>query len=205
MHLTTTPAGPRPLPTESAPAVAAVAAVPHDDHPVPPARWSRWWTSPIARFDYGVGSRMPIWREASLPAERGLTGALRPSVTYAGTSRDDAIAAARLLAQQPVDVSFSFRNGRIGHTSVQPAIAVLRDAREGAFWIAPLRTTVKLGAEWVDAPHAVDGLAFQGRAPVLRTPQVLSATRDLVAVVGADTVVTPQRWTDAPDDSRLDA
>lgn len=197
MHLTTSPVGPLALPS-AAPSGQVVT------DPTPPARWSRWWTSPIARFDYGAGSRMPLWREASLPAERGLTGALRPSVTFAGSSRDDAIAAAQLLARHPVDVSFSFRNGRVRQTSVNPAIAVLRDARAGTFWIAPLRTTVKLGTEWVDAPHAVDGAAFEGHDAVLRRPQVLSASRDLVAVVGADTVVTPQRWTDAPDDSRVD-
>lgn len=200
MHLTTSPVGPTALLT---PATPAAAIAPASD-PSPPARWSRWWTSPIARFEYGAGSRMPLWAEASLPAERGLTGALRPSVTFAGSTREDAIAAARLLAQQPVEVSFSFRNGRVRHTSVNPAIAVLRDARAGTFWLAPLRTTVKLGADWVDAPHAVDGAAFEGHDAVLRRPQVLSASRDLVAVVGADTLVTPQRWTDAPDDSRVE-
>lgn len=203
MHLTTSPLGPLSLPTGVDTPTAAAAAA-GASQPTPPARWSRWWTSPIARFEYGAGSRMPIWREASLPADRGLSGALRPSVTFAGSSREDAIAAAHLLAQGPVDVSFSFRNGRVRETSVNPAIAVLRDSRAGTYWLAPLRTTVKLGAEWVDAPHAVDGAAFEGQGAVLRRPTVLSATRDLVAVVGAATVVVPQRWTDAPDDSRLD-
>ena len=58
--------------------------------------------------------------------------------------------------------------------------------------------------EWVDAPHSIDGDAFTGAAPILRTPTVLSATKDMVAVVGRDTVITPSPWTDAPDDSQLD-
>jgi hypothetical protein len=179
-------------------------SLPTADTPAPPARWARFWKSPIARFEYGAGSRVPLWAEATIPAERTLTGASRPSLTYGGASLDAAIEAARLLAKQPVDLSFSFRNGRTRTAQVHPAIAVLRDSRAGAFWLAPLQTTVRLGNEWLDAPHAVDGPAFSGEDPVLATPTVRTATRDLVAVVGATTVVTPTRWTNAPDDSRID-
>lgn len=171
--------------------------------PVPPVRWSRWWTSPIALVDYGTASRVPIWQEATIPADRGITGALRPSVTYAGTSKQDAIEAARLLAATPVDLSFSFRNGRTRTVQVHPAIAVLRDAKAGTFWLAQLRTTVRLGTDWLDAPHSIDGPAFDGPDAVLTRPRVLSATRDMVAVVGKTSVLVPGRWTDAPDDSRL--
>ncbi len=145
---------------------------------------------------------MPLWAEATIPAERGLTGELRPTVSYAGTSKEAAIEAARLLANQPVEVSFSFRNGRTRTTEVNPAIAVLRDAKAGAYWLAPLRTTVRLGDEWLDAPHTIDGAAFEGADPVLTGATVLSASRDMVAVVGRDTVVKPAAWADAPDDSR---
>jgi hypothetical protein len=132
---------------------------------------------------------VPIWQEATIPADRGITGALRPSVTYAGTSKQDAIEAARVLAATPVDLSFSFRNGRTRTVQVHPAIAVLRDAKAGTFWLAQLRTTVRLGTDGPDA--------------VLTRPRVLSATRDMVAVVGKTSVLVPGRWTDAPDDSRL--
>jgi hypothetical protein len=169
--------------------------------PEPPARWSRFWTSPIARVDYGAGSRVPLWGEATIPADRGLTGQLRPGVTYGGATKEAAIEAARLLARETVEMSFSFRNGRTRTTQVNPAIAVLRDARAGAFWLAPLRTTVRLGDQWLDAPHTIDGPAFEGADALLRPATVLSATRDMVAVVGRDAVLTPGVWTDAPDDS----
>lgn len=189
---------PTPLGIDSLPTARAAAA------PQPPARWSRWYTSPIARIDYGTGSRMPLFHEARIPAERGLTGELRPTLSYGGASKEAAIAAARLLAQTPVDVEFSFRNGRTRTVSVHPAIAVLRDAKAGAYWLAPLQTSVNLRGEWVDAPHTIDGGAFDGNDAVLRTPSILSATRDMVAVVGADSLLVPGRWTDAPDDSLVD-
>lgn len=190
MHLTASPVGSNSL-------LAATA-------PAPPERWARFWKSPIAKFEYGAGSRVPLWAEASIPADRGLTGALRPAVTYAGSSLDAAIQAARMLAKEPVELRFSFRNGRIRSAEVHPAIAVLRDAKAGAFWLAPLHTTVRLGDEWRDAPHAIDGPAFGGSDPVLHAPTVLTATRDLVAVVGAAEVVRPGKWISAPDDSRFD-
>lgn len=193
MLLTPPFASPASLPTEFASAT-----------PMPPRRWSKFWTSPIARVEYGEGSRVPFWGEATIPADRGLTGQLNPGVTYGGSSRDAAIEAARLLARQAVDVSFSFRNGRTRTVQVNPAIAVLHDARAGAFWLAPLRTTVRLGDQWLDAPHSIDGPAFEGPDAVLRTPSVLSATRDMVAVVGRDALITPGRWTSAPDSSRDD-
>lgn len=187
-------AGPVSLPT---PAFAGV--------PTPPARWSRWWTSPIARFEYGQGTKVPLFAEARIGSDRGLTGDRRPRVTFAGSTLEQAIAAARTLASNAVPVEFSYRNGRIGSAQVHPAYAVLRDARAGAFWLARLETAVQLRGEWVDAPHAIDGPAFAGADAVLRTPKVLSATRDMVAVVGADLVLKPSRWTTAPDDSKLDA
>ncbi len=145
---------------------------------------------------------MPLWSEATIPAERGLTGQLRPAVTYGGATREAAVEAARLLARQTVEVSFSFRNGRTRTVQVNPAIAVLRDAKAGAFWLAPLRTTVRLGDQWLDAPHTIDGSAFEGAGAVLNTATVLSATRDMVAVVGRDLVLRPGVWAGAPDDSR---
>ena len=170
--------------------------------PEPPARWSRFWTSPIARVDYGQGSRVPIWGEATIPADRGLTGQLQPGVTYGGTTKEAAIEAARLLSRELVDLTFSFRNGRTRTVQVNPAIAVLRDAKAGAFWLAPLRTTVRVGDQWLDAPHTIDGPAFEGADAVLKPATVLAATRDLVAVVGRDLVLKPSVWADAPDDSR---
>ncbi|MCW2928377.1 MAG: hypothetical protein JWM86_2345 [Thermoleophilia bacterium] len=169
--------------------------------PEPPARWARWYTSPIARIDYGTGSRMPLFHEARIPADRGLMGELRPTLTYGGASKEAAIEAARLLAATPVQVEFSFRNGRTRSVEVHPAIAVLRDAKAGAYWLAPLQTTVQLRGEWLDAPHSIDGPAFGGDDAVLRTPSILSATRDMVAVVGRDSVIVPGRWTSAPADS----
>ncbi len=191
MILTASPVGAEFAPTATAP------------QPLPPIRWSRWWTSPIARLDYGSASRVPLWQDATLPAHRNLTGALRASVTYAGTSLDGAIRAAHLLSATPVPVSFTYRNGRHGMISANPAIAVLRDAKLGAYWITPLSTTVKIGGNWVDAPHTIDGVAFDGADPAFVAPSVRSATRDLVAVVGVQRVVTPERWTDAPPDSRV--
>jgi hypothetical protein len=99
-------------------------------------------------------------------------------------------------------MTFSFRNGRTRTVQVNPAIAVLRDAKAGAYWLAPLRTTVRLGDEWLDAPHTIDGAAFEGPDRVLTGATVLSATRDMIAVVGRDTILKPAAWADAPDDSR---
>ena len=195
MLLTTTPIG-----IDFAPAAAPVSAD-TTAAPTPPTRWTRYWKTPIAHFDYGNSSRMPLWAEATIPAERNLTGAKRPSVTYAGTTLAGAIEAAHLLARDLVDVSFSFRNGRVRTTQVHPAFGVLRDSAAGAFWLTPLHTTVKLRNEWLDAPHAIDGPAFDGADAVLARPEVRTATRDLVAVVGAREVIRPDRWTDAPDDS----
>ena len=172
-----------------------------DSTPTPPARWSRFWTTPIAHVDYGATSRVPFWKEATIPTDRGLTGQVLPAVTFGGATYEAAVEAARLLARQTVDVSFSFRNGRTRTIEVNPAIAVLRDTRAGAFWLAPLRTTVRLGDQWLDAPHTIDGLAFEGANPVLHTPTVLTATRDMVAVVGRDAVIKPAKWTTAPDGS----
>jgi hypothetical protein len=196
MHLISPITGPLSVPTSGAASAAAA--------PTPPARWSRWYTSPIAKLEYGAGSRLPLFPEARIAADRGLTGSRIPAVIYAGTTLDAAIAAARQLAARPVEVSFSYRNGRVGTVAVNPAFGVLRDARAGAFWLAPLETTVQLRGEWVDAPHTIDGPAFEGAKALLGTPTVLSATRDMVAVVGKETVLKPSVWTDAPDDSRLE-
>lgn len=144
---------------------------------------------------------MPLWAEATIPADRGLTGELRPSVVYGGATQEAAIAAARLLARDAVDVTFSFRNGRTRTVAVNPAIAVLHDAAAGAFWLTPLQTTVRLGDQWLDAPHTIDGPAFEGADAPLTSATVRSATRDMVAVVGRDAVIVPTAWTDAPDDS----
>lgn len=184
--------------------LAGTVSGPSSAAPAPPARWSRWYTSPIAKIVYGEGSRMPLFPEARIAADRGLMGSRNPAVTYAGSTLELAIAAARQLSARAVEVSFSYRNGRIGTVDVNPAIAVLRDAKAGAFWLAPLETTVQLRGEWVDAPHTIDGAAFDGGKSLLGTPRVLTATRDMVAVVGRDLVLKPSTWTDAPDDSRLD-
>lgn len=196
MLLISPPAGSNFLPTAG--------ALASPDAPTPPARWARWWTSPIARLDYGTNGRVPLFAEARIAAERGLTGSLRPAVTYAGSTLEQAIEAAHRLAATPVDLTFSFRNGRVRTTQVNPAIAVLRDAKAGAFWLAPLQTTVQLRGEWIDAPHAIDGPAFEGADALLRTPTVLTATRDMVAVVGRELVLKPGQWIGAPDDSKLD-
>jgi hypothetical protein len=172
--------------------------------PAPPARWSRWYTSPIAKVVYGEGSRMPLFPEARIAADRGVSGPRIPAVTYAGSTLEAAVAAAKLLTAKTVDVDVSYRNGRVGTAHVHPAIAILRDAKAGAFWLAPLQTTVQLRGEWVDAPHTIDGPAFEGAKSLLRGATVLSATRDMVAVVGKDSILRPATWTDAPDDSRLD-
>lgn len=196
MHLISPLAGPVSVPTivaQNAPAA-----------PTPPSRWSRWYTSPIAKLEYGAGSRLPLFPEARIAADRGLSGSRTPAVIYAGSTLEAAIVAAKQLAARPVEVSFSYRNGRVGTVAVNPAFGILRDARAGAFWLAPLETTVQLRGEWVDAPHTIDGPAFEGAKALLGTPTVLSATRDMVAVVGRETVLTPSVWTDAPDDSKLD-
>ncbi|MCB0878003.1 MAG: hypothetical protein KDC46_03370 [Thermoleophilia bacterium] len=199
MQLTTSPIGTDSLRTAAPASSAATGAT-----PTPPERWARWWTSPIALFTYGEGSRVPLWSEAIIPADRGLTGALRPAVTYAGRNLEAAIEAAHVLAKAPVELSFSYRNGRLGTAQVNPAIAVLRDAHAGVYWLAPMHTTVRRRDQWLDAPHTIDGAAFTGADPLLARPQVLTATRDLVAVVGATDVIRPGTWADAPDDSKLD-
>jgi hypothetical protein len=173
--------------------------------PMPPARWSRFWTSPIAKVEYGAGSLVDAWREAFIPSDRGLTGDRRPKVTFAGSNKDAAIAAAHALAATAVELPITLADGSTRTVRLHPAIAVLRDAHEGVYWLAPLRTTVRSGDDWIDAPHTIDGAAFEGESPILRTPTILSATRDMVAVVGRDSVIVPERWTSAPDDSRIDA
>jgi hypothetical protein len=187
----------RPTPATFVPTSGAV--------PTPPARWSRFWTSPIAKVEYGAGSLVTAWREAFIPSDRGLTGARRPKVTFAGSNKDAAIAAAHALAAKAVELPITLADGTTRTVRLHPAIAVLRDAREGVYWLAPLRTTVRSGDDWIDAPHTIDGAAFEGDAPLLRTPTILSSTRDMVAVVGRDSVITPGRWTNAPDDSQIDA
>src|SRR4051794_4125665 len=72
--------------------------------PMPPERWSRFWTSPIAKVEYGSGSLVDAWREAFIPADRGLTGARRPKVTFGGANKDAAIAAAHVLAGKLVEL-----------------------------------------------------------------------------------------------------
>lgn len=190
MHIASPPLGPDQLPTTIAPPPGSQ----------PPLRWARWWTSPIARVDYGRDSVLAPWHEARIPTERSLTGARRPSLAYGGRSQVEAEAAARLLAQVPVEVTLRIR-GRARTVSLHPAIAVLRDARAGAFWLAPLHTTVRSGAEWIEIPHTIDGAAFAGRWPLLRTPHVSSATQEMVSVVGRETVLKPSAWRDAPRDS----
>jgi hypothetical protein len=187
-----------------APSFVAPTSTAGGNVPTPPARWSRFWTSPIARVEYGTGSLVGAWHEAFIPADRGLTGNLRPKVTFAGSNRDNAIAAAHALAQRSEELSITLADGSTRTVTLHPAFAVLRDAHEGVYWLAPLRTTVRSGDDWIDAPHTIDGAAFEGTNPVLRTPTILTATRDMVAVVGRDSVITPGRWTDAPDDSQLD-
>ncbi|MEO6866833.1 MAG: hypothetical protein ABI200_02310 [Gaiellales bacterium] len=189
------------LPTAPAASIAPASSIAPADAPMPPQKWARWWTSPIANVDYGANSRIPFWREARIPGARGFDNVLRPSLIWGGTTRQDAIAAAHLLAAAAVDVSFSFRNGVKRTVQIHPAIAVLHDAKAGAFWLTQLDTTVKLGDDWVDAPHSIDGPAFEGANALLRTPTVLSATRSMVAIVGRDTVLQPQRWDRAPHDS----
>lgn len=169
----------------------------------PPLRWARWWTSPLAKIEYGTASRAEVWQEAWIPADRGITGAMRPSVTWGGTSREQAVAAAALLAAVEVEVLVDVAGGRTRTMRVNPAIGVLHDPKAGAYWLAPLRTTVRANGEWAEAPHTIDGAAFSGRSPLLRKPAVSSASPDLVAVVGRDSVITPGEWADAPDDSRL--
>lgn len=176
----------------------------HHTAAAPPERWARWWTSPIARVDYGAAATIDPWHEAFIPAERGLTGALRPALAWGGTSRDAAIDAARALARLTVQLQLEV-GGQLRTVEISPAIAVLRDARAGAYWLAPLRTTIRSGEEWVEAPHSIDGPAFEGGSQGRRGARVLSATRDMVAVVGRDTVLTPAEWADAPHDSRLGA
>lgn len=187
MHLTLPPVGTNALP-----------ATP----PAPPARWTKWWTSPIASVDYAAGSRAHVWHEAVIPAERGLTGARVASLSYAGTTLEGAIRAARLVARTPLQLDVDLRRGGTRSVSVNQAVGVLHDVRAGAYWIAPLMTTMRRGGEWFEAPHTIDGGAFEGEDPVLRAPKVRSATENLVAVVGRDVVITPTRWRDAPDGSR---
>lgn len=171
---------------------------PQSTTPIAPKRWTQYWKTPIAKFDYGSNSRVPLWAEAALPALSGITGAPQLALTYGGDSIEAATSAARLLTKNPIDLTFSFRNGRTRTTQVYPAIAVLRDSRAGAFWLAPLHTTVRLGDEWLDAPHSIDGPAYEGDDPVLHSPKIYSATRDLVAVVGANAIIKPERWVTAP-------
>ncbi|MCW2960868.1 MAG: hypothetical protein JWM25_652 [Thermoleophilia bacterium] len=185
------------LPTSSVSAPTPQAPV----DATPPQRWARWWTSPIASIEYGTGSRATAWSEAWIPANRNLTGRLTPSVSWGGSTKEAAIEAAHALAAKPIEIRMDMPGGRSRLVKVHPAIAVLRDAKAGAFWLAPLRTSVLSGNEWVEAPHTIDGGAFTGRNPVLLAPVIRSATRDMVAVVGRDRVATPQAWKTAPDDS----
>lgn len=178
---------PDPAPARPAAPIAATQDVPA---PAPPASWARWWTSPIAVLRYeAVGEHATPFAEARIPAQRTLTGALTPALRYGGPTEADAVAAARMLAQETQDVDFGGGEVR----SVHPAIAVLRDARHGAWWLAPLQTTVRRGTEWIEAPHTIDGAAFTGPDAWLRSVQVHSNSRVLVAVVGADTVLRPTR------------
>src|SRR5690606_6329210 len=108
-------------------------------------------------------------------------------------------------AAVPVKVRMDMVDGSSRMVTIHPAIAVLRDAKAGAFWLAPLRTSIQSNGEWIEAPHTIDGGAFGGKKPALLAPVIRSATKDLVAVVGRDRVATPGIWSDAPDDSRLDA
>jgi len=173
--------------------------------PTPPARWAQWWTSPLARIDYGMTSVATPWHEAFIPAHRTVAGNLAPTLTFAGSNLAVALEAAHALASHTVAVTYDVTGGRQRTIQVHPAIGILRDARAGVYWLAELRTTVRSRGEWVDAPHTIDGGAFTGRAPVLSTPDIRTATNALIAVVGKDTTITPRRWRNAPDDSRIDA
>lgn len=153
--------------------------------------------TPIARLDYGATSVVSPWSEAVLPMYRSPTGSRHPNVQFAGTSRDDAIAAAHQLATHAVRVDVQAHGGDVRSVELNPAIAVLRDARAGTFWLTPLSTTIKVQDDWVEIPHSIDGIAFEGALPVLARPAVRSATQSMVALVGRDTVITPEHWADA--------
>lgn len=177
------------------PSTSMITAVPTPDAaPTPPARWSHWYRTPIARVEYGAGTRVSVWREASIPADQSMTGDRTPAVTFGGTTLDEAVAAAHLLAAIPVELRVDVAGVGARTIKLNPAIAVLLDAKSGAYWLAPLRTTMRVGNEWVDAPHAIDGAGFTGATPTFRHARVLSATPDMVAVVGAELVVKPGRW-----------
>ncbi|MCW2972262.1 MAG: hypothetical protein JWN72_535 [Thermoleophilia bacterium] len=180
----------------------ATQLLPPTTTPAVPTRWARWWKAPIAAVDYAAGSRIAPWREAWIPTERTISGGRAPAMVFGGTSADTAIEAAHVLARGTVQVRVSDASGRMRDVRLNPAMAVLHDAKSGAYWITPLTSSARSGSEWVELPHSIDGAAFEGAHPWLQAPRVAGASRDLVAVVGRDLVVTPSRWTDAPDDSR---
>jgi hypothetical protein len=171
--------------------------------PAAPLRWARWWKSPLAAVDYAPGSRITPWREAWIPSERTLTGTRRPALVYGGTSVEGAIESARTLARTLVVARIEDSTGKVRRVSINPAMAVLLDAKAGAYWIAPLTSSIQSGGEWIEVPHSIDGAAFEGARPWLGGARVASASKDLVAVVGRDLVIAPERWHDAPDDSRV--
>ena len=107
-----------------------------------------------------------------------------------------------MLARTSVRVRVSDNGGQRRTVQINPAMAVLHDAKSGAYWITPLTSSVRSGDDWIELPHSIDGAAFEGTSPWLRAPQVAGASKDLIAVVGRERVVTPSRWTDAPDDSK---
>ncbi|MBC7461081.1 MAG: hypothetical protein H7287_06940 [Thermoleophilia bacterium] len=170
--------------------------------PAVPTRWVRWWKAPIAAIDYAAGGRIAPWREAWIPTERTLTGGRTPAMVFGGTSAETAIEAAHALARGTVQVRVSDVAGRMRTVQLNPAMAVLLDAKSGAYWITPLTSSVRSGGGWIELPHSIDGAAFEGAHPWLHTPQVAGASKDLVAVVGRERVVTPSHWSDAPHDSK---
>lgn len=173
--------------------------------PAPPVRWARWWKSPLATVDHAAGSRLTSWREAWIPTERTLTGTRTPAMVYGGLSLETAVEAAHAIARTPVVVRVADAHGRLRRISLNPAMAVLLDAKAGAYWVTPLIGSIQSGQEWIEAPHSIDGAAFEGADPWLAPARIASASKDLVAVVGRDVVVTPEQWRDAPDDSRVHA
>ena len=170
--------------------------------PLAPARWARWWKAPLAAVDYAAPSRITPWREAWIPTERTITGTRTPSMVYGGTSAEAAIEAAHALARATVSMRIATAEGRFQRVRLNPAMAVLLDAKAGAYWITPLHSSVQSGSEWIEMPHSIDGAAFEGARPWLAGARVASASADLIAVVGRDLVIAPERWHDAPDDSR---
>jgi hypothetical protein len=170
----------------------------------PPRHWRRWWSTALTSIERPQSAPLDIWHESWIAQERTLMGNTQARLSYAGESLAAAIEAARALTETPVEIKASVRGARARRLLIQPAVAVLHDAPRGTFWLAPLRTTMRLGATWIDAPATVDPIrALDGTTIIIDSPNTVRASSpSTVAIVGASRVVTPTLWADAPDDAR---